>query len=70
MKEIEIDKGFDDYRPYTSKCGICEHFDSVTLTCKAYPEVIPKRFLSGEKVHLTVQRDQTGNTVLTKKSGS
>ncbi len=68
MKDIEIDKGFEHYRPYTSKCGVCKHFDSVKLSCEAYPEGIPKRFLSGEKVHLTVQRDQTGTKVFIEKS--
>lgn len=64
----EIDKGFNAYRPYSSKCSQCKHFDSVEFTCTAYPVGIPSWFLSGQKEHLTVQRDQKGTVVFTAKS--
>lgn len=60
-----IDKGHEAYSPYRSKCAICKHFDIDNYNCSAYPDVIPDRFLSGNKVHTTIQLDQEGTDTFT-----
>jgi hypothetical protein len=62
---ITIDKGHEAYSPYRSKCSNCKHFDSVQLSCPAYPNTIPDHFLSGLKDHLTIQQDQKGTDIFT-----
>jgi hypothetical protein len=65
---ITIDRGHEVYSPYCSKCAECHHFNMNEYTCEAYPDIIPDRFLSGDKVHLSVQEDQEGTTVFTPSS--
>jgi hypothetical protein len=60
-----IDKGFENYKPYTSKCTICTHFDSIHFTCVAFPNSIPSKFLSGTAVHDKIETGQTGEVTLT-----
>lgn len=58
-------KGFETYNPYASACSLCTHFCSVELNCSAFPNVVPDKFLSGERIHDTVESDQVGNIVFT-----
>lgn len=65
MKNFELDKGFDTYSPYKSKCSRCLHFDVTDFTCLAYPDGIPGNYLSGEAIHDKVDEGQKGDYVFT-----
>lgn len=41
------------------KCALCG-YRVKTSKCLAYPKGIPERYMEGEKVHDTVQKDQQG----------
>lgn len=66
MKTNELDgKGFDAYSPYKSKCAGCIHFVRLEYACKAFPDGIPDKFLSGKETHNKVVDGQVGKFVLT-----
>jgi len=65
MKEQIIDKGFEVFSPYKSKCSQCKHFLFAKLTCSAFPDGIPEKFLSGEKVHIKLEIGQSGSEIFT-----
>lgn len=65
MDTIDGNK-FEVYSPYKSKCSDCKHFDLSIFSCKAFPEGIPDRFLSGDEVHDTPTDNQVGSIVFTK----
>lgn len=54
-----------EYFSYASLCATCVHFDA--LKCRAFPNGIPIKYLSGEKKHLQVDKNQVGNTTYEKK---
>jgi hypothetical protein len=63
IKDISNDEAIlgltaDNYLPEHSKCTRCKYFDRETLTCPAYPEIIPEEYLSGVLTHDTPQGNQ------------
>lgn len=68
MSKTTIDKGFEIYSPYKSKCGNCKHFNLADLNCKAFNDVIPDKFLSGEETHSKVVEGQSGTYIFTPSS--
>lgn len=46
-----------------SMCAFCIHERGADATCKAYPDGIPARFLTGQNPHDQVEVDQVGGTV-------
>lgn len=65
---ITIDNGHESYSPNRSKCALSQHFDSVEMKCPAFPEGIPERFLSGKRVHGSIERNQVGTIIFTPSS--
>ena len=62
--ENQLDsKGFEVYAPYSSACSRCAHFSIVELNCDAFPDIVPDKFLSGERIHEKVEKGQTGDSV-------
>jgi hypothetical protein len=57
MKRAVID---DRFQPFRSSCTGCKHFDIETNTCPAYPKGIPTVILTGEVLHTSVLKGQTG----------
>ncbi|MGF7218623.1 hypothetical protein GGR92_004802 [Spirosoma lacussanchae] len=51
----------EDDAPSLSWCHSCQHRNG--LTCSAYPEGVPYRWLHGYDKHDTIQDDQTGKAV-------
>lgn len=62
---IEIDKGFNEYAPYSSKCTYCKYFDATNLSCLAFPDGIPVKYLSGKYDHLNIVKNQVGEYFFT-----
>ena len=62
---LTIDKGFEVFSPYTSKCAKCVLFELSEFSCKAFPEGIPDYFLNGEQIHDKIEKGQVGQSVLT-----
>ncbi|WP_019540572.1 hypothetical protein [Proteiniphilum acetatigenes] len=56
-----------EYFSYGSKCAQCQHFDMVGMACKAFPNGIPVKYLSGDAEHTKIDPEQKGNTVFISK---
>lgn len=56
-----------EYLSYRSKCMKCKYFDASGLSCKAFPDGIPVKYLSGEADHTEVDYDQKGTIIFTSK---
>ncbi len=65
MSTIFLDKRFETFSPYKSKCIACLHFDVTSLVCLAFPNGIPKKYLSGDSIHNKIDKDQIGNNIFT-----
>ena len=50
---------------YKSKCCRCKFFQEWDFFCLAFPDGIPDEYLSGEKVHDKIDKDQVGDTMFT-----
>lgn len=58
-----IDKGFEVYSSYKSKCTNCQYFDVTIFICNAFPNGIPSRFLSGTDIHNKIVNSQKGEEI-------
>lgn len=67
-RELMIDDRHELYEPYKSLCPRCKHFDSSRLSCEAFPEGIPERFLSGVAEHRKPVKGQIGDFIFTTES--
>lgn len=65
MNKIEIDKRFDKFAPYRSRCSGCAYLDLADFTCNAFPEGIPDKYLTGDDIHNKVVKRQKGDYVFT-----
>lgn len=52
---------------YTSDCAQCRLFTEKGYKCKAFPESIPSKILSGEVKHRKVLPTQEGKFIFTPK---
>ncbi|MBN2747659.1 MAG: hypothetical protein JXR34_13110 [Bacteroidales bacterium] len=62
-----IDDRHQIFSLYSSKCGFCQHFQKWDFYCMAFPHGIPDKYLTGEVIHTSVDKDQIGDTVFTPK---
>lgn len=55
---------------YSPQCTSCAFFlvEKGKMTCRAYPDEIPDKWVFNEAVHDTVQKDQVGDYVYTDQS--
>jgi hypothetical protein len=59
-----IDDRHEIFRPYEASCSKCRQgFDSINLTCKAFPEGIPDQILEGKDKHEMPLPEQ-GNSIV------
>ena len=54
----------DEIIEYEPACAVCVHYLSGG-SCVAFPNGIPTDFAEGQRAHLTVLNDQSGDAVLT-----
>lgn len=48
-----------------SKCPVCKYYDAVEISCDAFHEGIPDKYLTGEAIHDKKEPGQKGEFVFT-----
>lgn len=67
-KTVNIIDDRHEYLSYRSLCMRCKYFDPSGLSCQAFPDGIPVKYLSGEADHTEIDPDQAGDAVFTSKT--
>ncbi len=61
-----LDDRHELHEIYRSLCTTCVYFIQKNYNCKAFPEQVPDKYLTGDEKHLQVDPGQVGETVYEK----
>jgi hypothetical protein len=64
-KNTTLDDRHELLNLYKSKCCNCKYFQEWDFFCFAFPNGIPDEYLSGDKSHTKIDKDQVGDVVFT-----
>lgn len=59
-----LDDRHEIFSRYTSSCSLCKYFEEKYYACKAFPDGIPEKILSGENKHHKPEKSQSDNSIV------